>query len=211
MAESKASPPGSVSQEIDGLKRNDPEAIRNLWDRYFQQLRRFARRKLGDFPRDVADSEDIALNVFTSLCRGVKAGRFPQLDSREDLWRILIALTRHKAVDFIRAETSQKKGGGKRRSFSVLPGNPSSAAISQPQDFAAKEPGPDDLVLLDDQLHYLMAQLPDETFRRIARLKIELCTVPEIAELIDVAPRTIERKLRLIRQIWAAELKDSES
>ena len=205
MADSPADPPDSISKEIMGLKQNDQEAIRTLWNRYCDQLKRLARRKMRERPCGVADSEDIAASVFASLCRGVKAGRFPDLDNREDLWRILIALTRHKTVDLIRAETSQKKGGGKQATFSIFGANTSSAAGT---GFVDKEVGPAEMALLDDQWNYLLSKLPDETFRQIARLKLELCTVPEIAERTSMAPRSIERKLRLIRQIWAPELKE---
>ena len=192
MPDSRQNYPGSVSQEILGLKQNDPESIKRLWDFYAQQLRRLARRKIGDRPRGAADSEDIASTVFTSLCQAVKAGRFPDLHNREELWRILITLTRHASVDLIRAETSEKRGGGQ-------------SPQSYPSQFAGRDLSPEDMVQLNDQFQHLLARLPDDTFRQIAKLKIELRTVPDIAESLGVALRTVERKLRLIRQLWAAE------
>jgi DNA-directed RNA polymerase specialized sigma24 family protein len=155
----------------------------------------------------MADSEDIALSAFSSLCQGARLGRFPQLNNRDELWRILITLTRHKTVDLIRAETSQKKGGGKVGSLSVRQACGRADGAHQPQNVPDGELGPLDLAILDDQYRHLLSRLPDETFRQIARLKIELCTVPEIAEFLNVAPRTIERKLRLIRHI-AVELEE---
>ena len=38
--------------------------------------------------------EDVVVDAFDSLCRGVQAGRFPNLDDRDDLWQVLMLLTR---------------------------------------------------------------------------------------------------------------------
>ena len=44
-----------------------------------------------------------------------------------------------------------------------------------------------------------MAALPDDALRRVARLRLEGHTVPEIAARDGVTARTVERKLALIR------------
>lgn len=196
MAELQPNSPGSVSREIEGVKQKDPQAVQDLWERCFRQLRRMARRKLGNLPGAVADSEDVASEVFACLCRGIAADRWPQLDNREDLWRILFTLTRHKAIDLIRRETAPKHGGG---AFQYWSG-----------DVAAEGLGPEDIVILDDQLSHLLGKLPDESFRKIARLKLKLHTVPEMAEILGYAPRTIERKLSLIRKIWGTAFEENE-
>lgn len=205
---------GSVSAELSGLKRNDAAAVTYFWNAYFTKLRQQARRKLKTFHRGAADSEDVALDVFESLCRGASAGRFPELNNREDLWRILLTLTHHKSVDLLRAEKSLKRGGGKVREFSVLDKTKASDRKVHVFDPVAGDPGPEVLVVLDDYLQELMSALPDNTYRQIAQMKIELHTVDEIAERVGFAPRSIERKLVNIRLIWSRELakfEESES
>ena len=64
----------------------------------------------------------MALSAFDSFCRGVAAGRFPQLDDRENLWRLLVILTARKAFDQVRDERRQKRGGGAVSGESVLRG-----------------------------------------------------------------------------------------
>src|SRR5258708_31897584 len=81
---------GSITHWIGELARGDAdEAARHLWDRYFDRLVGLARSRLRAVQRGAADEEDAALSAFDSLCRGVTAGRFPRLDGREDLWRLL--------------------------------------------------------------------------------------------------------------------------
>lgn len=192
-----------MDPRLKGLAQGEPEAISALWQSYSQQLQYLARRKLGTLNRTVADSEDIALGVFASLCRGAAAGRFPELKDENDLWRILIAITRQKSTDLIRSELSQKKGGGKNVSFSVLEaGRNESTTSIDGSLFAADQLGPAELALLEDEFQTLMSLLPDDVCRQIVRLKLEMATVEEIAEAIDCAPRTVERRLKLIRKIW---------
>src|SRR5439155_2313361 len=106
-------PSGSVSCWIDQLKIGDAAAAQPLWERYFQQLVRLARKKLQGVPRGAADEEDVALNAFDSFCRGAQQGRFPKLEDRDDLWQLLILITARKALDLRRHEFRQKRGGGR--------------------------------------------------------------------------------------------------
>jgi DNA-directed RNA polymerase specialized sigma24 family protein len=48
----------------------------------------------------------------------------------------------------------------------------------------------------------LLDRLGDNTLRSVAIKKMEGHTNDEIAGLLGVVPRTVERKLRLIRELW---------
>src|SRR5262249_15171312 len=106
---------GSVTQWIPSLKAGDDDAARALWDRYFAELVRLARARLrnarGAGPD--ADGEDAALSASAALCRGAKAGRFPELDDRDALWRLLVTITAGKVLDQARWRTRHKRGGGR--------------------------------------------------------------------------------------------------
>jgi hypothetical protein len=52
-----------------------------------------------------------------------------------------------------------------------------------------------------------MAMLDDDRLRQIAEWKLESYTNEEIGERLGLACRSIERKLKQIRQVWAGELK----
>src|SRR5262249_27986059 len=104
---------GSVSRWLVGLKAGDPDAAQRLWERYFRRLVGLARLKLHDAPRRVANEEDVALSAFATFCQGVEQGRFPQLNDRDNLWRLLVVLTARKAWRWRRSEGQQKRGGGR--------------------------------------------------------------------------------------------------
>ena len=105
---------GSVTHWIGDLKAGDQRAVQPLWDRYFGQLVERARAELCALrsPMAVSDEEDVALSAFHSLYEGMRQGRFPRLDDRDDLWRLLVHLTACKALDRHRQECRQKRGGG---------------------------------------------------------------------------------------------------
>lgn len=88
----------SISRWICELKEGDLEAAQPLWERYFAKLVDVARRKLKGIPRGARDEEDVALSAFDSFCRAAKNGRFPKLHDRDELWRILLAITVRKVI-----------------------------------------------------------------------------------------------------------------
>src|ERR1700741_4900225 len=105
-------PEASVTHWIDLLKAGERDAAQTLWERDFRLLVARARSALGAAPRRARDEEDVALSVFDSFCRGAEQGRFPRLDDRNDLWRLLVVLTARKAAHLARDERRQKRGGG---------------------------------------------------------------------------------------------------
>src|SRR4051794_14182513 len=89
---------GSVTLWVDGLKGGAANAAAQpLWERYFDRLVHLARAGLRRNARGPADEEDVALSAFDSFCRGAAEGRFPRLEGRDDLWRLLVTITARKA------------------------------------------------------------------------------------------------------------------
>ena len=69
------------------------------------------------------DEEDVALIAFYSLCDGMKAGNFPRLDDRDNLWSLLVVITGRKVLHRVRAATAKKRGGGDVQGESALQGS----------------------------------------------------------------------------------------
>src|SRR6059036_1916383 len=83
---------GSVTAWIGALKAGDHAAAQKLWERYYEQLVRLARKKLAGGRRRAADEEDVVQNALDSFYRGAAQGRFPQLRDRDNLWPLLIEI-----------------------------------------------------------------------------------------------------------------------
>ena len=196
----------SVSQWIADLKQRDSDAAQRLWERYVMRLVRLARRRLKDSPKRVADEEDVAASVFHSLCRGAAAGRFQNVENRDDLWWLLLAITKQKVASHVRRETAQKRGAKLIRTESACAGNSQQGVVFKLDRLVGEEPTPEFVLMLEEQHERLLAMLRDDRLRQIALYRIEGFTVPEIAETLAVSTRSIERKLQLIRSIWSKEL-----
>src|SRR5579883_2087524 len=109
-----------VTLWLDGIKAGDNLDIDRLWNRYFQRLVRLAGARLPAHCRRAFDEEDVALSAFQSFCDRAGRGQFPRLNDRDDLWRVLATITVRKALDTMRHQVRQKRGGGRVLGESAL-------------------------------------------------------------------------------------------
>ena len=196
---------GSVTRWVAALKGGDAAAAQPLWERYHRQLISLARRKLESSRRRGADEEDVVQNAFHSFFHGVAAGRFPQLNDRDNLWRLLVVITARKALDQLAHEHTKRQGGGTVQGESrIFPGAADwdDSAIEQ---IVGAEPTPEFAAQVAEQYRRLLDLLGDETLRQVAVAKMEGLTNDEIAERLDCSRRTVARKLDTIRIIWSKE------
>lgn len=193
----------NVTLWLEQLKAGDPAAVQPLWDGYFARLVRLARQRLRTVPQSVVDGEDVAISAFDSFCQGVKVGRFPKLDDRDDLWRLLFVITTRKAKGQVRYHTRPIRGGGKVASASDLDSEPGPGLLA---GVAGREPSPEFAAEVADECRRLLAVLTDEQLRQLAVWKMEGYTNAEIAEKMGRAVPTVERKLARVRAIWKRTL-----
>ena len=189
----------SVTEWLHQLKNGEQDAAHQLWSRYVERLVRLATRKLKNSPRGAADEEDAVIEAFTAFMAGVEAGRFQELEDRDDLWKILVMLTDRRANDLLRSQLAKKRGGGNVRGGSAF-AHPSSGVAAA--EFLDAQPTPAFAAETQDQLEVLLGKLDDGQLRRIAILKMSGNSNQEIAEQLSKSISSVERKLRLIREIW---------
>src|SRR5258708_39192816 len=101
---------GSVTYWIGQLKAGEAAAAQPLFERYFAQLMRLARARLHGRPGRLADEEDAAIDAFASFCRGAAKGKFPKLNDRDNLWRLLVVSTARKVICQVQRVRTQKAG-----------------------------------------------------------------------------------------------------
>jgi RNA polymerase sigma-70 factor, ECF subfamily len=78
-------------QELDGLLRLDPQVISSIFDRFFPIVFKYVRYRVND----IAQSEDIASDVFVRLLEAVRNGKGP--DSNIKAW--LLGTASHAVND----------------------------------------------------------------------------------------------------------------
>jgi RNA polymerase sigma factor (sigma-70 family) len=176
----------SVTLWISQVKGGEREGVRRLLERYFQRLVQLARSRLQGRPGLAAYDEDVALSAFKSLCLGAERGRFPDLDDRDDLWRLLAVLTIRKAIDVQRRHRPRETTG--------------EADLEQ---FLSDEPPPELVAEMAEDYQRLLGRLDEADLRSIALWKVEGYTNEEIAGRLGCVVRSVERKLQRIRILWA--------
>jgi DNA-directed RNA polymerase specialized sigma24 family protein len=185
---------GSVTRALDDLKvgGNVDVAAGKLWDHAFNKLIHMARSMLRNAPRGAADEEDVALSALQTLCDGVANGQFPDLDSRDNLWRVLYTITLRKVLARRAHETAQRRDAGRIVDADI-------------EALVDHEPAPELAVMLVDELRFRLSLLRDDSLRQVAKLILEGSSNHEIAERLNCHVRTIERKRDLIRRDWERE------
>jgi RNA polymerase sigma factor (sigma-70 family) len=199
----------SVTHWIEQLKAGDERVAQHeLWDRYFRRLVALARKKLHYLPQRAEDEEDVALSAMDSFFQGARRGQFPQLRDRTNLWPLLVTITARKAMNQLRKQRRQKRGGGQIRGESAFAHDPDREHVPNLGQVVGDEPTPEFALQTTEQCQRLLSLLTDQ-LRAIAGLKLQGYSNAEIAERLGVVERTVERKLKLIRQQWSHELDES--
>ena len=182
---------GSITNWLLQLRSGNRDAAQPIWEKYFCRLVRLARVHLNGSPRQVADEEDVVICAFDSFCRGAELGKFPKLDDRTDLWRVLVTITERKAINQVKFTSRQKRAPAGR-----------TVTYSDTEHFQEMSPSPWFCARVAELYVELLSDLRDDGLRSIAVLKMEGYSNSEIASRTDCSLRSVERKLQLIRRQW---------
>lgn len=186
--------PGSVSGWIRETRQGDSDAAALLLQRYMRELETYARRLLPKGVRTLADEEDVAIEALGALLQGLRKNRFPYLKDRDDLWCMLVMITRRGASNLVKSETREKRD----RQRTV-------AADADEGMFAHAGKETDDpawIAQFHEMCRRLFGALPTPEARKIALMRMAGHTVAEIAAEGGRSERAIERKLESIRTTW---------
>jgi DNA-directed RNA polymerase specialized sigma24 family protein len=194
---------GSVTRWLGDLKTGDGDAAQKLWGRYFESLVRLAQTRLRTSNRAAEDEEDAALSAFDSFFAAASRGRFPQLNDRDDLWRVLVTITSRKALNQARKQRRQRRGGGRVVAESTLAETAGDRGVLD--RFAAPEPAPEFAAMFAEECSRRLDDLGDDSLRRVALLRMEGYTNEEIAGRLGLRLRSLSRKIELIRRTWLGE------
>lgn len=195
---------GSITELLQHLRQGDRHATEGLWRCYFARMSARARRDLlGNGA--VADEEDAAISAFDTFCRHLATGQYEKVGNRNDLWALLAAITRRKMTKARRRQHRHKRGGGARHQPIGPTGGSGSDTLGW-SDVADFRGSPALGNGLDAHCEELLELLPDESLRHIAIRRLEGFTNDEIAAELNIALRSVERKLSRVRDLWRQEL-----
>jgi DNA-directed RNA polymerase specialized sigma24 family protein len=169
------------------------EAARQIWLRYSSRLLELLRRRLNERIRRREDESDIAQRLYLVFCQ-LWEKRAERVVSREEVWRLLVCLAVRKAATAATYHTAGRRDVRREESPTLGEGD-SPRWLLEHMD--ASEPDPLEALVVKEQIE----RLPEE-LRQVVVLRLEGHTNKEIAAKIRRTERTVELRLRRVRQLW---------
>lgn len=184
---------------IGGLQDGDENSLAWLCENFLPSVEAYSRRKIGKF-RKVADEEDIAAQAIYIFWQGIREGRFTDVETRDDLRKILCGIAFRTAQGHVRQQKAQKRGGADLRGESMF-ARQRDAGGPGLDGFSGAAPPAESIGAVLGQCEDLLKSL-DELDRKIAILKFEGHSHAEIAKELDYSTGHIERRVAKIKQVW---------
>jgi DNA-directed RNA polymerase specialized sigma24 family protein len=196
---------GSVTQLVVDLRSNDP-SVRNraaqlIWERYLQKLLMLASKNLDSRIRPLEDEEDVLQSMYKSFVERQRRGEY-DLANRDVLWKLLVTITLNKTRNVANHHMSDKRDVRRTVTASPAAGDDADCPRWALEQMEAAGPSPEEAALLKEALERRLQALADPELRQIAVRKMEGWTDAEIADELDYAERTVERRLKEIRRKW---------
>src|SRR5581483_9634883 len=171
-----------VTLWIDELRNADEAAARKLWNHFVNRLYEFGRSRLRPETRRVYDEEDAAQSAFHSVCAGIAAGRFPDLDDRESLWHLLLVITARKVAHRQRDDMRQRRDMRRNLSASIFVPSSDDSAPAGVDVMVSREPTPEFATEFVDTCELLFKSLDDPALQQVVELRMEGYVDAEIAD-----------------------------
>ena len=189
----------TITKWIHSLRQSDHRAADKLWNSFGKRIESVAKKELSRFPAVTAfDEEDVALSAFATFCQQLQAGKFDQLEDRQQLWWLLLVITKRKAGDRMKYERAGK------RAMPTSSGEDGEAYADAPCEGLT----PYQWAAMREQCEHLLRILDDDELRCLAIWKLEGRTNEEIASQLGRTRQTVQRKLALIRSVWQQRLEE---
>jgi DNA-directed RNA polymerase specialized sigma24 family protein len=170
------------------------EAARQLWLRFSGRLGAVVRHRVDPRLLVRAGVDDLVQSTFAGFFAAVPGLHAPPLDRRQ-LWRLLVCFTMRMVANTAEHHRADRRDVRRERPM-AWPADDSAAA--EPAD--ARQLSPPDEAAARDEFGRLLAVLPEE-LQQIFALRLEGYTNAEIGFLICRVERTVELKMRAIREL----------
>jgi len=193
----------SVTDWITQLRNGHSSACDKLWPFYLQRLTAMISQKLENSRTGVSDEEDVLIDTCEVCFRKIREGVYPNISSRDDLWRLLTKIATRKSIDQIRRS---RKGVDRLRTEATqtVHSSNNSFEVNHIDSFPTAEPTPAFAAMVADESRYRLSQLPEKMVH-VVKLRMQGFTLKEIAESTNVSLPTVQRYLSYVRKAWSQD------
>ncbi len=181
---------------VEGWRAGNQDAARQLFERYVDRLVALARRRISPRLASRVDPEDVVQSVFRTFFGRLKEGQF-HIEEQNDLCKLLMRITVHKALRQVEFHTAGKRDPGQE----APQGDLSQERLMGVLD---REPAPEAVVAFVDELEHFLGQLgPQE--RQVVELRLQGLSNEEVAAQLGFSDRKVRRILEWVRGHFAIE------
>lgn len=192
-------------QLLKRFQAGDNDAAGALFERYFDQLDRFAERRMSPQLQRRVGSDDIAQSVYRSFFEKAREGQF-QLEESGELWRLLAHLAGRKVLRKVEWNRAAKRSMATEQQMatgdSLVGGPNANLADDRTED-------PQAAAIINDAIEFVLQQLTP-AWKQILEASHANMDVPGIAEATGVSETDVRRvlimRMKCSHQIENAEL-----
>jgi hypothetical protein len=194
-------------RQLDGLG----EIVR----RFYPRLRALAKRRLER--ERIAESlyePDEALNsALSKMILLVLSGRVESIDGVDGFWRLYRKILAWKIMTASDRLDALKRGGPgiRKTSRSVVAAEgsdeatgPAADAVPDDLDLFKSNLLPADVMAISSEVTERLIDLLQPDLQSVVRMRLDGRTIPQMAAVFGVSPRSVDRMLEMIRRIWAS-------
>ena len=187
----------SVTRWLYDLREGDKSAATRLWKFLNQRLLKLSKNAVARTQRAAGyDEDDVAQSAFIALCTAIQSGRYEHLADRSEVWKLLAVITLNKAKNRAAHDNRLCRGGGRIKCD----------VEAELQKTEAPDLSAEEQLVIHEECERLLGMLQRDELKRVAILKVEGHTNEEVAERLACSRRSVQRRLNLIREIWASEI-----
>ena len=184
---------------LEQIRLGDDWAAAELMDHYADRLIALARTRLSSKLARRLDPEDVVQSACRSFFRNAQAGRYEVRDS-DDLWRLLAAITVHKA------QRQGKRHSAAKRALSTEESSDWDGIMQVISPEAiSRDPTPEEATTLLEETQAMMAGL-SPLHRQIVEMSLQGHEVPATAKEIKCSERTVQRAIERARLLLEQRL-----
>jgi RNA polymerase sigma-70 factor (ECF subfamily) len=174
------SEPEATSLLVRRLKAGDQRAAAELFASYARRLAALADQHLSRRLAARVEAEDVVQSVFRTFFRRNSRGEF-QINSRDQLWRLLVTITLRKV-----------RVTGRRHTARVRDVRAQAEGDDWLHEAVAREPSAEEAAALLDQIEHLLRGLP-AVFAELLELRFQGLPDTQIARQLGVSRQAVQR------------------
>ena len=212
--------PEHANEDLPGLVRRffrdrQLDGLGEIVRRFYPRLRALAKRRLERerIAESVYEPDEALNSALSKMIFLVLSGRVESIDGVDGFWRLYRKILAWKIMTASDRLDALKRGGpgirktsrssvATERSDEAL--GPVADAVPDDLDLFKSNLLPADVMAISSEVTERLIDLLQPDLQSVVRMRLEGRTIPQMAAVFGVSPRSVDRMLEMIRRIWAS-------